>query len=367
MYLASLLFSGCASIPVTQQLPIDLRLAPVGRIDPHAPFAWHPKGDAIACVRGTLRIQHLVTGKVTEIAAAPSAIAWSPDGGLLAAASGQGETTRILIYDEQGAVMDETVIPARVAQIAWRSANELIAATLSLVKFKFGSNLSGQLYRWKRGESPSATTLFDATIMPARAHRQLQSYLDSFSFSLSPFADEIAFTRFVEPPNFPSYQKLVVRHLASGAEKEASEEKNEQAGAVYLPDGEHLLYGGGAGTVRQFAPWTGGYSDLLATPGKALAVSPSGRYLFADGRLYLDGAEVVSFPSGCGAAFSPDGSRLLLRCEESLSLLSGLKQLPLPDLPPAGMESLLKLRRWRSEGLITDQEYRSSKQGILNQ
>lgn len=362
-----MLLAGCASIPDHTPLTHGLHLDLVGRVDQNSPLAWRHDAESIAYVRGKLVIAHLATGERTMIDAAPSAIAWSPDGAMLATAAAQGESTVLHIYDMRGTVMDETVVPGHVAKISWRPGSDLMAATLSLERFSFGSNLRVQLQRWNRGAPPSATVLSDVTIMPARAHRQLQNYLDSFSFDLSPFTDEIAFTRFVEPPNFPSYMKVVVRHLGSGAEKETPGVKNDAAGVVFSADGEHLVYGDGAGTIKELAHWTGAVRDILPTPGRTLALSPSDRYLFADGRLYLDGIEIAAFPPECDAAFAPDGSKLLLRCGESLSLLSGLSQSPPPVVAPAAREALLNLRKWRSEGLVSDQEYQTSKQRILAQ
>jgi WD40 repeat protein len=338
----------------------------VGSIDSGSPFAWHPDGGKIAFVRGAaLRIENVATGESTRIDATPSAIAWSPDGELLATARDNGNESVIRILDMRGRIIDETAVAGHVAKVAWRFDGEILAASLTLERFRFGSSLRSQLYRWHRGTAPAAATLSEVTIMPSRAMVSEKGYFDSFSFDLSPLGDEITFTRLVEPPNFPSYQKIIVQNIESGAEKEAPVVKLVSSGTVFSSDGEHILYGDGAGAIRRFAPWAGDDLELVPTPGRTIALSPAERYLFADGRLYLDRREVATFPATCEAAFAPVGSRLLLRCGGTLFLLSGFGEQSGPKVTPAERERLLTLRKWRSEGLISNQEYQSAQKRIL--
>jgi hypothetical protein len=366
MMLVSLLLAGCAAtLPAHTPLPQGLALAVIGRSDPEAPFAWHPDADTIAFVRGELRMMNLATGDMVQLDATPSAIAWTPDGALLAAVSAQGKDSLVRVFDRQGAVVDEVVVPGHVSQLAWRFDRELLAPSQVLERFKFGVSLRTQLYRWRLGTAPTATILSDVTIMPSRAKAADNSYFDTFSFALSPLRDEIAYTRLVDPPNFPSYQKIIVRNLESGAEQEASGVKLGSAGAVFSSDAEQILYGDGAGMVRRLSPWAGGEQDLLTTPGHTIALSPADRYLFADGRLFLEMQQLVAFPTDCAGEFSQTGTRLLLRCGDSLSLLSGLADSATPQVSPTQRERLLSLRKWRSEKLISNKEYQTAKQRIL--
>ncbi|GAM07741.1 hypothetical protein OR1_00009 [Geobacter sp. OR-1] len=365
--LISILLGGCAAtLPVHTPLPQGLSLAMVGSIDPEAPFAWHPDGDIIAFVRGTLRIENLATEESTKIDVVPTAIAWSPDGSLLAAAAIQGKNSTVRIFDMRGAVIKESIIPGHISSVAWRFDGDLIAASLTLERFKFGTHLQSKLYRWNMKTAPGVTTLSEVTIMPGRVKAHDKIYFDSFSFALSPLGDEIAFTKQVDPPNFPSYLKIIVRNLESGAENEAPGVKLDPGGVIFSSDNEHLLYGDGAGTIRRFAPWTGDDVALIATPGRTIALSPTDRYLFADGRLFLDKQEVAAFPVGCEAAFAPTGSKLLVRCGESLSVLNGLMETSVPAVSQEIRKQLLSLRKWRSEGLISNQEYQSAQKRILN-
>lgn len=343
-----------------------MNLSLVSQVDPEAPFAWNPDGNSIAYVREKLVILNLLTGDRGSIDASPSAVAWSPDGKLLGTASAEGSKTILRMYDLNGGIADETLIPGHIARLAWRPDSELLAAGLSIEKFKFGSSLRIALFRWRKGSSPQSTPLTDVTIMPARVLKYEADYRKSFSFDLSPYGDEIAYTRLIEPPNFPSYMKMVVRNLSSEAEKEAPGVKNSVSGAVYSSLGEHLLYGESTGVIKALSPWTGEERVMLASPGHALAVSPSDRYMFADGRLFLDAVKVAAFPSDCAGLFSPEGGRLLLKCGDSLSLLSGLKTFPASSAAQSESKPLLELRKWRSEGLISDHEYQTQKQRILS-
>jgi len=358
---------GCVSIPDHSALPRGVSIDLLGEIDSDAPFAWHPDGNGIAYVRGKLHVENLSSGVRNKIETSPSSISWSPNGDRLVTASRDGNDTKLRIINMKGAVLEETTVRGNSVKLAWISESEILAASLAVERFKFGSNLRTILYKWIPGSSPVLTILNDVTMLPSRAKQRENIYYKSFLFAVSPLGDEIAYTKLVEPPNFPSYLKLVVRNIDSGREKDAPTIKLNPAGAVFSTDTENILYGDGIGAVRRLSPWTGIEQDVIATPGRTIALSSGDRYLYVDGRLYFEGQEIASFPAECEAAFAPTGGKILLKCDNSLSILSGLtdsyKKLPIPE----GMDQILSLRKWRSEGLISEQEYQSAMKRITNQ
>lgn len=94
--------------------------------------------------------------------------------------------------------------------------------------------------------------------------------------------------------------------------------------------------------------------------GNNLALSPSGSYLFADGRLYLGDRELTSFAKETVGEFLADGSGLVIGYKNGLFLVSGLTEPKRPQ-PPADLTRMLELRRLRAQKLISDQEYKAQK------
>ena len=285
----------------------------------------------------------------------------------IAAAFPHGKETTLRIFALHGAVLGETVIAGHVTKLVWRSAGELLAAAVTLDTFTFGSTLRGILYRWNGVDTPVATILSDTTVRPFIARWPLESIYHTFSFTLSPLGDEIAYTRFLDPPLLSPYLRLIIRNLESGAEKEVASAAVTSAGAVYSADGEHILYGDGANASHWFDPWMEKELATIPTPGRTIALSPGNRYALIDGRLYRDGKEVVAFPATSEGTFAPVGEHLLVRYDDNIYMISGLSEPKADKTVPAERERLLTLRKWRSEGLISIPDYQSARERMLTQ
>lgn len=354
--------TGCAHLPMTGALPDGARITEVARVDAAAPFALDPQGELIAYGSAGLTLKELGSGHDRPVAApAPTALAWSPDGKQLAASFLLGEESVLKLCDRQGGVLKETRLAGRVKSLVWRSSTEILAFAVQQRNFSFGSRLTELLYRWDGTGKPAETILHETTLMPATLRRWGDMLLRPLTFSLSPLGDEILYPRLHAPPLFTPYLQLVLRNLDGGAELEVAEVSLHSAGGAFSGDGEWLLYGDGEGESRLFDPWGKQLLAAFPTPGRSVALSPSGRYLLLDGRLYRDGKEIASFPAASAGAFSATGGRLLIRYGERLYLVNGLPDEPPVPIGPAERDRLRQLRKWREEGLITDTEYRASR------
>jgi len=168
----------------------------------------------------------------------------------------------------------------------------------------------------------------------------------------------------VDPPVFTPYYKLIMKDLASGSELEIASVDFNSAGGRFSADGERILYADGRGTTLLYDPWTEETLRTINTPGRNPALSPEGENWVADGTLFRKDGAVLPLAQAAEAAFSLDGSRIMLRAERGLYLLTGLKPAEGTLFVPAIAEKVAKLRSMRLQGLVTAQEYKESLQKV---
>jgi hypothetical protein len=353
--------AGCAGLPVTGSLPGNVTIAEVSSVDEDSPFAFAAGGGTVAFANGGLRIRDLASGRELPVSAdAPTALSWSPDGAKLAAAFSAGGGSVLRLFDREGAVQAETRVPGRVNALAWGAPPEVMAFVVTRQVYRFGTNLAEVLHRWDGKGKPTSTPLSETTLMPASLPMQEQIIRNNLTFAVSPLHDEILYTRLYAPPAFTPYLKLILRNLENGREREVGTASPFSAGGLFSGSGDWIVYGEGESESRQIDPWRDKNLLTFSSPGRTLALSPSGHYLLLDGHLYRDGQQIATFPSECNGAFAPQGGRLAIRYGKRLYLVDLPADGPVPPLDPAGAERLRQLRKWLSEGLITVQEYRTT-------
>ena len=354
--------TGCAATTLqSSALPDGFAVRSLTKMDAETPFAVNRSGSVAAVAEGSLLIIDPTGGPGRSIAPAPpSTLSFSPAGDRLAAAFATPSQSVLHLFDLQGKLLAEAVIPARITAMAWRSEKELLVTTLEVKKFRFGTELISSLHRWNLVTAPAATVLSDITIRPKVADAMSEATLyRTINFALSPYGDEIAYCVLKDPPMFPPYLRFAVRHLETGAEREIAEIGIGSGAPAYAPDGESILVGDSGSLTRRFSLTDRKESDGWPTPGDSLALSPSGSYLLLDGRLYQKGQEITSFSQSTGS-FLPDGSGMAISHQGTLFLVSGLND-ALPAALPADLSRLLELRRLHMLGLITDKEYKARK------
>lgn len=352
------LASGCAHLPLAGVLPDNARITEITVVDGDSPFALAAGGKMIAFVNGGLRLTELTSGNERPISAdVPTALAWSADGKQLAAAFSLEQETVLRLYDSQGNFQSQARLGGRVCGLAWRSSSTVLALAVKQQVYTFGANLAGILYHWDGKGEPTLTSLYETTLMPALLRRWERVLQRTLTFAISPLDDEILYARLYAPPAFTPYLKLILRNLENGTEREVATASLLSAGGVFTRDGEQIIYGDGESESRLIDPWGDRTVSTFPSPGRATALSPSGRYLLLDGHLYRDGREIASFPANSVGAFSPDGGRLALRYRERLYLVTGLSEEPAAPRDPARDARLRQLHKWLSEGLITSREY----------
>lgn len=366
LLLLILWLSGCARLPVAGDLPPGATLHRIGKMEADAPFDPSPAGDRVALARDGLRVLDPITGKGAVFSGAtPIALAWTPDGERLAAAFAGRNDTRLKVFSSGGEPREEVVVEGRIAQLLWISGEQLLAGAVKMETFTFGSEHRTIIYRWNGSEEPAKVAEHSTVAKPRTLHDWGDRLYRTVHMALSPLGDEVLYTRLHDPPAFSPYLKVVMRHLGTGVERELANVSLTSMGGIFAHDeNETVIYGDGSGRMRQVDPWMEEERELWPTPGRRLSASEGGRYLFIDGRLYRDGLEVLVFPPMSEGRFA-SGGRLFIRHDHSLYLLEGLGVDSLPALDPVVREQLLKLRRWRSGGLISHQDYLRQKQRIF--
>lgn len=352
--------TGCTTLMQGAPLPEGFAVKDIAKADADTPFAVNRSGAFAAISKGAIQMIP-PDGKGREIAqGTATSLCFSPSGDKLAAALPAEGKTLLRLFDKDGKLLAETTIADRVTSMVWRSESQLMATAVSMTKFSFGAGLSSRLYLWDGATTPVATDLAYVTMRPALAKVPDEALFNTLNMAISPYGDEIAYSSLKDPPLFTPYQRIAVRHIESGAERDVTQTSLGSRGLIYTPDGESLLVGDSHALTRRLSISDGKEMDAWPSAGNSAALSPSGSYLFLDGRLYQNGRTILSFPSQARGTFLPDGSGLAISYDGKLYLVSGLKD-PAARPLPADLERLLKLRRLRSLGLITEKEYRAQK------
>ncbi|MBJ6750472.1 WD40 repeat domain-containing protein [Geomonas anaerohicana] len=347
--------TGCAAtLPV--QLPTGLQVKPIARSDAGTPFDATRNGTFATVVKGSVALTDLQGKSVKVLDGAVSALSFSPGGDRLAVALPAEDGTWLRILDGSGRTLGETKIGGRITSVAWRSEKEVLAGVLNVRKFSFGSQMTSRLFQWDGSGVPVATTLNDVTLRPHVAGLPDQLLYNQLFIAVSPYRDEIAYTTLKDPPLFTPYLKVLIRNIETGGGAEVGQVQLGEGKVVYAPDGESLLIGDAENAARRVSLPDGKELESFPSAAVSPALSPAGSYLLLDGHLYRKGKEIATFPAGTRGVFLPDGSAIAVSYQGQLYLVSGLDDGPVPALP-ADLERLLKLRRLRSQKLITDQEY----------
>ncbi|QWV94394.1 hypothetical protein KP004_04190 [Geomonas oryzisoli] len=347
---------GCAAT-LPAQLPTGLEVKPIACSDAGTPFDASRNGTFATVSNGVLTLTDQQGKSVGIGRDGAGVLRFSPSGERLAVALPSKGGSLLRILDRKGATVAETPIAGRVTSVAWRSDKELLAGVLNIRKFSFGSQMTSRLFQWDGTTPPVATLLNDVTLRPHVARLPEQLLYNQLFIAVSPYRDEIAFTSLKDPPLFTPYLKVLVRNLDSGGGSEVGQVQLGEGTVIYTPDGESLVVGNAEKASRRISLLDGKELEGWPSPAINPAMSPSGSYLLLAGHLYRKGKEIATFPPDAKGSFLPDGSGLAVSYRGQLYLVSGLDD-GMPPALPAGLDRVLKLRRLRSQGLITEKEYR---------
>ncbi len=361
-----ILLSGCARLPIAGPDANRLTSTFVTRLDAEPLFAAAPGGQKVAFSHEGVRVMPLPSGESRPLSTErPLALAWSPDGGKLAVALGSGTGSRIAVFDAAGVAVAETPAAGLVGTIFWTGPDVLLAVTMELEPHKFGTSCREVLLRWPLAGAPERTLLHETTLKPYTVRKLSSGLARVISPAISPLGDELLYGRIQDPPEFDAYLKVIVRNLASGAEREVVKTAIGDGSARFSADGEELMVSNGSGQIRRIAAWNESEKPAAPFSGRVLAVSPDGRHLLADGRLLDDGREAALFPPRTTGEFLDDG-RLLVVADGALFLVSGIgAAVAEPVMPPEKLERLRTIRAWRAAGLISAEEYVKTKEKVM--
>lgn len=170
--------------------------------------------------RGLSLVDSLTEQRIPVADEMPLALAWRRDGQRLAAVfPGEGEgTERLVVFDREGQRHSETALPGRTVAVAWSARHDLLVAGYQLQQYSFGANLSQWLLRIDAAGAPPIK-LGDVTIEPATA-KQFSAVLPRLlQAAFSPQGDELVFLRLHDPPQSSPYLQLVYRNWQAEGER----------------------------------------------------------------------------------------------------------------------------------------------------
>lgn len=360
------LLSGCATGAGVGPLPEGLRIQTVSTINPRAAVAWSPDGRRVALTRKGLRIVDSHDQSEQKIdQQSPLFISWHPNNNSLYAAFADGTNSQLRKYRIGEKGFTELTVNGRIVWLDPAPGTKIHFATIVVKNYSFGSNYQQILYSWEEGKAPVPSPLVNTTLKPLTQKRLQDDIYKTAHISIAPLKDEVLFARLHDPPMIDPFFKLVLKNLATGKMRVLAEINLSSDGGLLVDDGEKVLFGDGFSQTKLISPYRKNRLQSWPLSGRSLAVSASGKYLFSDGVLFSGNEKIAKFPKQSTVWFSPLGDSLLLAADKRLYLISGLSDQPSAMIDQNQVPTLLNLRRWRSEGLIDDIEYQTSRQRLL--
>lgn len=366
-FISMLSLTACRTLPISGKLPDGMTAEKVASVDNGSAFALSPDGNVVAMVSGGLKLLHIPSKESLPLdERVPVKLAWSPFGYFLAAIYVKDGQSSIAIYDQHGIPIAEPPVKAALTSINWLSDDELIAGGVRFTNYKFGSNYQSLFYSWKPGRNmPLENSLRDTTLQPATLAAWKPQLERGPMLDVPAQSGTLLYLHPVDPPVFTPYYKLIMRDLASGQELELASVSFNSDGGSFSADGEKVLYGDGNGATLLYNPWTEEFLRKTVASGRKPALSPEGENWVVDGSFFRKDGAVIPLAEGAEADFSIDGSRIMLRSEGALYLLTGLQPAEGTLFVPAIAEKVARLRSMRAQGLVTAKEYKENLQRLV--
>lgn len=338
-----LILCGCVVTPPPQSINNDL-LVKVIAIDEVGLFAADWDGHKVAVAKSGLTLLSLDTNSEQILSPnQPIALSWSPDGLALAAAFSMGDyETRLVLYSAQGEPLQETLLPVALSQMIWSARGDLLATGFVLKTFSFGGNLQQLLYIVDGGDVET-TVLSDTTLTLKTMQNILPVMQGVLPVAFSPSGDELVYVHVHDPPQFSPFMQILHRNWQVGGRRPLQRMPLQQLSLDWDKFGQSVTVRSSNG-VQKLDLW-------LAAEG-SVDLSVGSRYRFDNGQLY-DGEKLLT-DWGDGAHLQIlSGGRFLLSVKKTLYLGGGLQD----ESYGKYNEKMWNLRRWRFEGLITQEEY----------
>lgn len=275
-------------------------------LDRQALQATTPDGRLTALGDNGLMLTERMSGKTLRLSPqTPVALAWRRDGARLAAGFVDGqEESHLVVFDRDGHRLEEHPLPGRSLVVTWSSRNDLLVAGYRLREYSFGANLVQWLVRID-GRNREQIGLGDTTLTPGTAKRLQASLPELLALAFSPAGDELAYLRLYDPPQFPPYLRLLYRNWQVPTDRKLLDLPVHPASIEWLPPDDVLACRSGDNDVQRLELWPAADASRRA--------------------------------EGAGSA----------------------------ELPPAAEhDRLWALRKWRFEGLITPDEFRTTVKGM---
>ncbi len=325
------LLQACTEVPAPRSLN-NQPLQQIASIGPSDLFTGSPDRKLIALGGDGLQLLEIATRQRKTIdSRKPLALGWRRDGLQLAAVfAGDGKQGQLVLYDQEGRLVEQADLPGVPVALAWSRHDDLLIAGFHLREFSFGGNLSQWLVR-VNGAERAVFELGDSTLKPTTAKTVKSRLADLLKVSFSPAGDELVVLQLHDPPQFPAYLQLVHRNWQVAKERKLLQLPVQPVAIAWGDAEDTVVYRSADGTVQMLPLWPAdgepsrnmvviGDAPKLPEVDKGLQRFADGGYLLAvNGRLYL----------GSGLAPRSTGDD----------------------------DKGWTLRKWRFEGLITPEEY----------
>lgn len=329
----SLLVSGC----IAGEPPSSLNERPLVRfayLDAKGIFATDHAGRRIAIAdKGLVLTDAEGKGGVRLDTISPLALSWDPDGSALAAAfATDAGTTRIAVYQADGALKFERELAVTFNRLNWSRRGDLLVVGHVLKVYSFGGNLRMMLYHFDGGDIDE-TLLADTTIKPATVKRYASHLAELLPVAFSADGDEVIYARLHDPPEFPAFLQLVYRNWQAEGTRLLQRLPVTPGLLAWGSDDACVTVRSRDGSVVTTPVWPGGGGEVTEQLPAGASTGIRRMQIFGDGSYLL---------AAGGRLYRGEG---LAKPERSVYDATAWR-----------------MRLWRFEGLITPEEFKTYQQ-----
>lgn len=338
-------------------------------------MSWSPDGKQLTYIDTNLRIYDVASGerKTIEIEN-PIYVAWSGGNSLYALSLDKEGKKVLCLIDSETLKKTELRLNMEVdALFPTSDDKKLLLLSINIRVLSMGTEVTNNVFAYDLVREKTRTLYTSSRIYLSKEINK-NALLAWLHAGLNPLDDSLLIIEHIMPPVVAPYSRVSAIDPVTG---DFSEIAGQQKSKIYFsasfsPDGRRIALTDSTGRleIRRLGAQR---TDLVQTlPGYYPSWNPKGSGIYAGGSvLTTDGKDqVMLYQNGADslAQWSPDGTRLAVAAGGKLTLFDcGTPEFISPDRPLDRdlSKKLSTLRELFREGLITGQEYRERKTGLM--
>ncbi len=373
--------AGCAprNAPLLTESSIKYRPTQIAKDVMARPgsFAWSSDSASLAVITGeTVAIYIVATNEQRILRLAGAHFVTWPSPGRLLVLARDNESDILFTIDGESLTLARTILQKHTDAIYSTADNsEMCLLSADVRSFSFGTQVALELSLITAGDTTSRPLYSSTRILPPHwsDKRTLLAWTHA---GQNPLDSSLLVIEHIKPPAFAPYSRVIMIDPANADILELAGQSREgrYLSASWSPDGRKIALTREDSRIEIFAlDGNIAYHEPLPL-GVYPSWSPLGDTLYIGGNLISsDGKNRVTLlthGAGSISAWSPDGTKLAVATGPDLWLFSDISPSSGQKASPLARDlrkKILLLQNLLREGLITPQDYKERKAGILKQ